>query len=196
METATTLFPHVNERDWDSAAALVDTGFARAFQEQRSGPMSWMEPIRAPSVEELLASDPSMPRAAAEYQVRRRREMDSVWAFAPALRRPQTDAELARLTPLQFVASQFAWEDRRSECARWGRATPDSLYSWEALGAVAAGPAAYVVYREHRPQPPTPGVLVPWYELTGVLRLTRTSVGWRVTDLSWFPGIPAGCVAP
>jgi hypothetical protein len=193
-EMAASILNHINHRRWDSAAVLVDTGFASRLR--RESISIYREQLQqpVPSVQSYLAADPEMPVPVAEYLVSRQIAMNYVPPNL-GLWPGWTPEALEALSPTQFTAVFLRVRDRREECERVaGFKVPDSLYSWSVLGDVTRGDTADVVIRyQHKGRL---GPLAP-PETVSVIHLVREGTRWLVNSLDWFPGLPGGCgVAP
>lgn len=189
-EVAASFLNHINHRRWDSAAALVDTGFASRLKRESIAIYRDQLQQPAPSVQSLLAADPEMPVQVAEYLVRRQIAMNYVPPNL-GLWPGWTPEALEALSPVQFAAVYLRVRDRREECERvTGFKVPDSLYSWSVLGDITRGDTAYVVIRYQHPG--RLGPLAP-PETVSVIHLIREGTRWLVNSLDWFLGLPAGC---
>jgi hypothetical protein len=189
-EVAASFLNHINHRRWDSAAALVDSGFASRHKRESISIYREQSQQPVPSVQSILAADPEMPVQVAEYLVRRQVEMNTVPPNL-GLWPGWTPEGLEALSPAQFTAVYLRVRDRREECERVGGfKVPDSLYSWSVLGDVTRGDTAYVVIRSQHPG--RLGPLAP-PETVSVIHLIRERARWLINSLDWFPGLPAGC---
>lgn len=191
---ARALFLAVAEARWADAAALVHPATLeetrrRHLEHARRAP----EMSRFETVEELMRSDPAMPRAVAEYQATRSAEMRRRFPpprLSDGFARVETLAELEALSAREMFARFLEATDWRNRAARQierggGTITPEGRAHLprnrhEVLGAVSDGEdAAYVVYRIiHVGGGPRE---------VQTLRMERTPEGWRARNI-YFAG--------
>jgi hypothetical protein len=191
---ARALFLAVAEARWADAAALVHPGTleetrARHLEHARRAP----ELQRPETAEELMRSDPGMPRVVAEYQASRSAEMRRRFPpprLSDGFARVETLAELEALSAREMFARFLEATDWRNRAARQierggGTITPEGRAHLprtrhEVLGAVPDGEdAAYVVYRIiHVGDGPRE---------VQTLRMERTPEGWRARNI-YFAG--------
>ncbi|HEX8454007.1 MAG TPA: hypothetical protein VF647_18115 [Longimicrobium sp.] len=193
-QAARALFLAVAEARWADAAALVHPATLeetrlRHLEHARRAP----ELERPETAEELMRSDPAMPRVVAEYQASRSAEMRRRFPpprLSDGFARVETLAELEALSAKEMFARFLEATDWRSLAARQierggGTITPEGRAALprnrhEVLGAVPDGPdAAYVVYRIiHVGDGPRE---------VQTLRMERTPEGWLARNI-YFAG--------
>jgi hypothetical protein len=126
-------FNAVEHERWDAAATFVDTTRFAAYVRMQTRNARAMIPQRPVTAEELMARDTTMPRAVAEWQVKRyEASMSSRDPFAYltheflGVKSPQ---ELSQLTTAQALARWMAARDPRSQMREATRLAgcPDSL---------------------------------------------------------------------
>jgi hypothetical protein len=144
------------------AAALVHPGTLEEARQRHLEHARRAPQLERPeTAEELMRSDPAMPRAVAEYQASRSAEMRRRFPpprLSDGFARVETLAELEALSAKEMFARFLEATDWRNRAARQierggGTVTPEGRAHLprnrhEVLGAVPDGPdAAYVVYR-------------------------------------------------
>ncbi len=185
-------FSALEGRRWREAAAMVHPAALARLREERVQMARAMAPggRRSITVEDLMRSDPKMPREVAEYQVRRDAEgmaEHQDWA----LRRfgVVSVEELERLSAEEAFARWLQATDTREflrdDVMRQGDSLRAELAARVAprevravLGSVPAGDTlAYVTYTAAMRMSPT-DITLP--ERVGVLAARRHGAGWRV----------------
>ena len=174
-------FAAVEHERWRDAVEHLDLREFEAFRQSSLRPMPQIDPL-FPSVEELMARDPEMPRAAAEYQVKEYRAFmesarsDKMGPLAEFADVPTLDS-LRRLSTEDAAAAWLRARDVRwmlkkhqdsgmEECDSTSAPPPapgDSASPWrhEVLGVARHDSVAWVLYRpgyeaEMFPKAPSP----------------------------------------
>jgi hypothetical protein len=191
VETMRAFWEAALSQRWADAVMLLDLGPIDRMRRQQLE-MARLRPGREYTVEDLLRRDPDMPRAAAEYEVRRRERTRAEYPVKPFYMYAGVDsaAQLERM-PLEEVAERWLRQHdvmahlaemrKRSNCP----ANPvfDSLMTTRravVYGAVLAGPdTAFVL---HRPGwlPAIFGASELRDEIPPVAILIRHPEGWRI----------------
>lgn len=157
---AVAFFAAVAEERWTDAVDHLDL---RGFDAYRQSVLDPPRPIdeSMPTVEQLMESDPEMPRAAAEYQVKRLREFMKGRDFGPLF----DFADVPTLDSLRRLSTADA-------AARWLRAQDPR---WQLQRARAAEPATECAALAMILGPRDPVAMLP-DEIVGVS--VRDSVAW------------------
>jgi hypothetical protein len=150
---------------WSEAARFVEAEWVVRERDEMVQQLRRPSPIRIVTADQLMRSDPEMPRAVAEYQVQAARK--HIGDFDPlqsAYARVASVDELARLTPTEAAARYLEARDMRWQLhlaiereRRRGCALEDSVFTalehkrpgaTRILGAVIDDSIAYVLHEE------------------------------------------------
>ena len=108
-------FAATDREQFDTAAALADTGRFAAYVRLQVRNGRATIPMRSPTPEDLMARDSTMPRAAAEWQVKQyRKSTANPFAFLSyEFFGVETPQQLSELTTTQALARWIEAEDPR-----------------------------------------------------------------------------------
>lgn len=199
-EVSTAFFKAIEAADWRAAAGFLDlTVLERERQSAVEGARS-QRTIPPMTVERLMRMDPQMPRAVAEYQVKR---MNTARASMNFLEHDfgVGDPDSLLALPIEVAAARWleAHDERAMyrEARRYSKSCPvapsDSgpAPEYHIIGTVVDDSIAYTLfrqgYRDMPAEPPSP---------PKVLQLRRDRGGWWVvpgSDISGVMGLAVSC---
>jgi hypothetical protein len=187
---AARFFAAVAAERWAEAVGYLDVAPLERHRQETAAAARAPGARREPTVEDLLRGEPDMPRAVAEYRVRKQREARARYGdlVAHEFAHVADPAALARLTPEVAAARWLEAQDdryeiRRQLAARGCRAEPTdpplAQPPHRILGTVVRDSAAYVLHEDPE-----------WADAVGrgwagsgpqVLQLRRAADGrWRI----------------
>jgi hypothetical protein len=194
-QVAAAFFKAVAEERWRDAARQLDLAAFERYHRSAVGVARQMRPPRPPTVEEFLQRDPDMPRAVAEYQVRKALEVRRDFG-------DPTFQEFAGVTSVDSLAAlpteeaaarwlqarDFRWMARqhlRMERERGCPLPPDAEQMLPASSYVIAAAAvtdsvAYVVFREAGLAPRAADADEVHWQGPDLLELRRQDGRWRI----------------
>ena len=180
-------FDAVSARRWEEAALDLDETSLIEYRDSMLALRRRMPPPREVTVEDLMQSDPAMPREAAEYHIalmQRHRNQRTADPEFPSV--PSSDS-LARLSGLELAIAWLKGQDQRElfleDLRQMNCSGVDSLLNqWPPfqiaiLGSVVTDTLAFVLFSDPH-QTTVPLGLFGSGPL--VLELRRMRMGWRI----------------
>jgi hypothetical protein len=195
---ADAFFRAARERQWVVAAGYLDMAQFERFFRNRVNDARAAVPPPEPTVEEILAREPDMPRAVAEWQAAQSRKAQAQYRFGDysfEFARVTSFRDLAALTPLEAAGRWIEAQDPREAFQRMlALSNCDSVLTAEekeqvspfhpnTIGALVVGDSiAYVLHTESTrlEVEPADAAATLYHRSPSVMALRRTTAGWRI----------------